>query len=70
MVFSSDGIAEAMNSVGEPFGYARTEEMIRRACAEDLSSEDLIDRILGEVDAFRGDVPQSDDMTLVVVKVL
>jgi len=70
VVFCSDGIAEAMDTSGEVFGYDRTEEMILNLCKEDLSSEGMIDRILGEVDAFRGDVPQSDDMTLVVLKVL
>ena len=70
IVFRSDGIIEAMDASGELFGYDRTEEMIRRACVEDLSAEEMIDRILGEVDAFRGDASQSDDMTLVVMKVL
>jgi len=69
VVFCSDGIAEAMDASEEVFGYDRTEEMIRRVCAEDLSAEGMIDRILSEVDAFRGDTPQSDDMTLVVLKV-
>ena len=70
VIFCSDGIIEAMNASGELFGYDRTEEMILRACGEDLSAESMIDRILGEVDTFRGDVSQSDDMTLVVMRVL
>ena len=70
IVFCSDGIAEAMDASGEVFGYDRTEETIRKGCAEDLSAEEMIDRILSVVDAFRGDVSQSDDMTLMVVRVL
>ena len=70
VIFCSDGIIEAMDASGELFGYDRTEETIRKACKEDLSAEGMIDRILGEVNVFRGDVSQSDDMTLVVMKVL
>ena len=36
---------------------------------EGLSAEATIDRILEVVDAFKGDAPQSDDMTRVVVRV-
>ena len=70
IVFCSDGIIEAMNASGELFGYDRTEEMIRKACGEGLFAERTIDRILGEVNSFRGDASQSDDMTLVVMRVL
>ena len=69
MIFCSDGIVEAENLAGDQFGYDRTAEMIRQACAEDLSAEATIDRILEVLDAFRGDAPQSDDMTCVVVRV-
>jgi serine phosphatase RsbU (regulator of sigma subunit) len=44
--------------------------MIRRACAENLSAEGMIARVLGSVNAYRGNTPQSDDMTLVVLRVL
>ena len=70
IVFCSDGITEGMDASGELFGYDRTEETIRKACGEDLSAEGMVDRILSEVDAFRGSVSQSDDMTLVVLRVL
>ena len=70
IVFCSDGITEAMNAADELFGYDRTEETIGTACAEDLSAEEMVDRILGEMNRFRGDASQSDDMTLMVVKVL
>ena len=41
----------------------------RNACEEGLSAEETIDRILEVVDAFKGDAPQGDDMTCVVVRV-
>ena len=53
----------------EIFGFERTAETIRQACAEDLSAEALIDRLIGAVKDFAGEMPQGDDMTVVVLKV-
>jgi ligand-binding sensor domain-containing protein/serine phosphatase RsbU (regulator of sigma subunit) len=69
IVFCSDGIAEAANEQEEMFGFEQTTEAIRQACAEGLEPEALIDRLLGAVKEFAGDVPQGDDMTVVVLKV-
>ncbi len=69
LVFCSDGVVEAANASGEQFGYERTAEAIRKACEEGLSAEATIDRLLKEVEAFRGNAPQSDDITCVVVRV-
>ena len=43
--------------------------MIRKACEDDLSAEATIDRILEVVDGFKGDAPQGDDLTCVVLRV-
>ena len=40
-----------------------------QACKDELSAEATIDRLLAEVAAFKGDAPQSDDMTCVVLRV-
>ena len=69
VVFCSDGIAEARNAAGELFGFERTAETVRQGCVEELSATALIDRLLGEVQAFSGDHPQEDDQTIVVVGV-
>ena len=69
VVLCSDGIIEAENSSEEQFGYDRTREAIRRACAEGLPAGATIEWLLEEVGTFRGDAPQSDDMTCVVVRV-
>jgi len=69
IVFYSDGIPEAANAQEEIFGFERTTETIRQACAEDLSAEALTDRLIGTVKAFAGEAPQGDDMTVVVLKV-
>jgi serine phosphatase RsbU (regulator of sigma subunit) len=69
IVFCSDGIIEATNAQEEMFGFEQTEETIQTACAEGLSAEGLIDRLIGAVQEFAGDEPQGDDMTCVVLKV-
>ena len=69
IIFFSDGIPEADNPNGALFGYDRTEAANLQACKDDLSAEATIDRLLAEVAAFKGDAPQSDDMTCVVMRV-
>jgi len=69
VVFCSDGIIEAMNADEAIFGFEQTAETIRTGCAEGLSAEALIDRLIGVVQGFAGDTPQGDDMTCVVLRV-
>ena len=69
VVFCSDGITEADNAAREQFGYDRTTEAIRTACEGGAPAEEVINRILKTVDAFRGGAPRSDDMTCVVLAV-
>ena len=69
IVFCSDGISEAVNGQEEMFGFEQTAETIRAGCAEGLSAEALIDRLIGAVKDFAGDEPQGDDMTCVVLRV-
>ncbi|MEW6751410.1 MAG: two-component regulator propeller domain-containing protein [Candidatus Latescibacterota bacterium] len=68
LIFHSDGFAEAANAAGEPFGFERTIDVMRRACAEGLEPDALIDRLTAAVREFAGGAPQSDDMTCVVVR--
>lgn len=64
------GLLESQNVERDFFGYERVQEIIRQGCIEDLPSKQLVDRLLGEVRDFAGDVPQQDDQTVVVVKIL
>jgi sigma-B regulation protein RsbU (phosphoserine phosphatase) len=66
LVISSDGISEAMNSNLEQFGEERLQKIIREH--RKASPNDLIDTIIAAVQAHAGDQPQSDDMTLIVLK--
>ena len=65
LLLFSDGISEAMDSFQQEFGEERLEE-IWLACGHGAGATS-IERIMGEVIAFRGAAPQSDDMTTVVV---
>ena len=69
VIFCSDGIAETANAEKQMYGFERTAETIRQACAEDLPAEVLIDRLLAEIQAFTGEEPQGDDRTVVVLRV-
>ena len=69
IVFCSDGIIEVANPAGDIFGFEQTAATIRAGCAEGLCAEALIDRLVGAVQAFAGDEPQHDDMTVVVLRV-
>ena len=69
IVFCSDGAAEAVNRRNELFSFERMMEIIGEGCRNGLSAGALIDGVIGEVQAFTGEVPQGDDITLVVLEV-
>jgi PAS domain S-box-containing protein len=64
-VFYTDGVTEAMNSQGEPFGLNRLIWVISKGCQS--SAEDIMGEILQEVTTFQ-DQGQNDDITLIVLK--
>jgi phosphoserine phosphatase RsbU/P len=67
LVFHSDGIAETVNSEGQFFGTTRLRRLIEQH--HKLTSAELADLILREVDWFAQSAPLSDDRTLVILKV-
>ncbi|HSJ58033.1 MAG TPA: SpoIIE family protein phosphatase [Anaerolineae bacterium] len=68
LVFYSDGVTEAMNEAGEFFDSARLDAIV--SAHADRSADDLAGTIVDTVEAFRGGLSRSDDVTLVVVKAL
>ena len=62
----SDGIPEAQNTSEEEFGYGRLELELRHVAKR--SSEEILFSLLGTVQDFAAGHPQSDDMSLVVVR--
>lgn len=67
ILVGSDGAWEVENSKGEPFGKKRIEQLLMRYSR--LSGEEMLKKITDEIDDFKGDEKQEDDITLVVVKV-
>lgn len=66
LIISSDGISEAMNSDLEQFGEERLQTVIKEN--RTASPHELIEKIISAVRTHAGDHPQSDDMTLIVLK--
>ena len=64
----TDGIWEAHNGDGEMFGKKRLYEIIRTNANK--SADVIQNAVLEAISNFRGQAPQEDDITLVVIKVL
>ncbi len=67
LVLFSDGLIEALDDDGEPFGFARFEEVLRDA-ARDGAGE-IRQALLSAVRRFTRNRPPEDDQTLVVLSV-
>jgi serine phosphatase RsbU (regulator of sigma subunit) len=68
LVFYTDGIPEAMNPKSEPFGYGRLEGAL--AAASHLPAEGIKKELLKSLESFRQGEDFSDDVTLVVAKII
>lgn len=66
LVAGTDGIWETRNAAGEFFGKDRMKEIIRSHARE--SAKVISGAITDAVAKFRGEVPQADDVTLVVMR--
>jgi serine phosphatase RsbU (regulator of sigma subunit) len=62
----TDGITEALNEKNEYFGEERLRALLLESAG--LGPESLAEKIVCEVQDFIGDVPQSDDVTLFVLR--
>ncbi len=67
IVLFTDGVSEAMNKKGEEFSDKKLESL--SLSLSDLSSSQIISSIKAEVQAFASGALQSDDITLLVLKV-
>jgi serine phosphatase RsbU (regulator of sigma subunit) len=66
LVAFSDGITEAMNPAGEPYGDERFLDELRGNSG--LSAEELTTTIEQRVDEYAAGAPQADDMTLLILR--
>jgi len=67
LVFSTDGIVEAVNEKGELYGFERLLASIEEG--RELRTDELIEKLIQDVMQFAGKLEQHDDLTAVVVKV-
>ena len=68
ILLGTDGIHESRNSKNDIFGYERLERIIKNHAHD--PAKVIQDAIVQEVDAFRDNVAQEDDITLVVIKAI
>jgi phosphoserine phosphatase RsbU/P len=66
MVYYTDGLTEAENEQGDYFGEGRLIQAILDAA--EYGAQDILNYIVDQVDAFCGNVPAFDDLTLCVVR--
>ncbi len=67
LVIFTDGLVEAENQVAEAYGEDRLVGALQSGVAG--TPEQLLQRMIGEVNTFVGATPQHDDITCMVVKV-
>ncbi len=68
LIWYTDGIVECENEQGEEYGEKRFRSSIRRAAA--LSAGELRDKVVAEAEAFYGEMPRKDDITMVIGRVI
>lgn len=67
LIFFTDGVSEAMNKKGEEFSDERLEKLA--ISLTDKNANDILQEIKYDVQKFSKDTVQSDDITLIVLKV-
>jgi phosphoserine phosphatase RsbU/P len=67
LVLYTDGVTEAFNDQNVAFGDERLRNFVRANRAK--PAREVLEGLVAEIRAFTGSAPQSDDITLVVVKV-
>jgi sigma-B regulation protein RsbU (phosphoserine phosphatase) len=66
MIIYSDGLTEAKNESGDFFGETKLIELLTKR--QTLTSQQLGEMIIANVDDFIGKIPAHDDLTLAVLK--
>lgn len=66
LVMYTDGVTEAMNEKDEMFSDERLRGVVR--AGHTLCAPEMVERIRAAVESFSGSAPQSDDITIMVLK--
>jgi sigma-B regulation protein RsbU (phosphoserine phosphatase) len=68
LVLFTDGVSEAMSASSEEYGEERLEAAIRKGAP--WGAQSLIEVIHQDIQAHAGEAPQSDDITMMVIRML
>ncbi|MDY6935481.1 MAG: SpoIIE family protein phosphatase [Spirochaetota bacterium] len=66
IVLYTDGITEMRNEAGDEYGRLRLQKLVVNH--HDLDAKDLVDKIVSDVEEFKGSANPHDDMTILVLK--
>ncbi len=66
IILYTDGITEMRNKEKEDYGLHRLQDLVMDSVR--LNAEELVDKIVSDVDDFRGEVEPHDDMTVLILK--
>jgi sigma-B regulation protein RsbU (phosphoserine phosphatase) len=66
VIMFSDGVSEMRNMNKDEYGLERVHKMLLEN--HHLSAKDFVEKLVAEVNAFQGEAPQHDDMTMLVFK--
>lgn len=66
LILYTDGVTEAFNAEGQQFTLSGLEHALETHSA--IGAKEIIAAIIGQVNVFAAEEPQSDDITLLVVK--
>ncbi|MEA2162322.1 MAG: two-component system, sensor histidine kinase ChiS [Thermoanaerobaculia bacterium] len=69
LLFASDGFAELTNANGLQLGYGGVAAAFANVASLPTSSQ-IVEQLLGQATAYRGAIPQGDDITFIVVRVM
>lgn len=62
----TDGVTEAVNKMDEEFGEKQLLDALKESCMR--QPEDIWNHVMSKVGEWQGDLPQHDDITLIVAK--
>jgi len=68
LLVATDGLPEAQDCDKKMFGYEKLKETIHQL--RDMSAQEICKGLLNEISKFSADLPQADDQTLIILKVL
>jgi sigma-B regulation protein RsbU (phosphoserine phosphatase) len=68
LILYTDGVTEAQDAMREEYGETRLLDVVANGQQNGRSTLNIATHILSDIKQFAGDVPQFDDITLMVLK--